>query len=68
MPDRVRTPNAVDVLPEDAFRALLGERFVTDEAVRRERASDWWPLAKVWRDAGDVGPHPALVMPGHAGS
>jgi alkyldihydroxyacetonephosphate synthase len=65
MPDRVRTPHAVDVLPDGVaseLRALLGDRLLTDEAARRERASDWWPLSKVWAAAGDVAATPAAIV------
>jgi len=65
MPDRVRTPNAVDALPDQPLaelRALLGDRLLLGERERRERASDWWPLSKVWAVAGDVAALPAAVV------
>jgi alkyldihydroxyacetonephosphate synthase len=65
MPDRVRTPHAVDALPEAVLaqlRGLLGDRLLLDESERRERASDWWPLSKVWAVAGDVPALPAAVV------
>jgi alkyldihydroxyacetonephosphate synthase len=65
MPDRVRTPNAVDALPDSLLvelRALLGDRLLLGERERRERASDWWPLSKFWAAAGDVAAMPAAVV------
>jgi alkyldihydroxyacetonephosphate synthase len=65
MLDRVRTPNAVDVLPGSTvaeLRELLGDRLLTDDAARSERASDWWPLSKVWATVGDVAATPAAVV------
>ena len=65
MPDRVRTPNAIDALPEALLaqlRGLLDDRLLLDESDRRERASDWWPLSKVWAAAGDVAALPAAVV------
>ena len=44
-----------------SLRALLGDRLLLDEQARRERAADWWPLAKVWATAGDVASLPAAV-------